>query len=116
MAEHVGELGCECGLTRALQTGYEYDGWVALHLYIGRGAAHETCQFVAHYFGHHLAGLDALQYVGAESLGLYLVGERFGYLVVDVGVDEGATYLFERFGYVDLRDASFALEYLERPL
>jgi hypothetical protein len=46
----------------------------------------------------------------SQGLLLHLVGEGFGYLVVDVGVDQCPADLLEGFG-----NAAFALDQLEGP-
>ena len=82
---------------------------------VRRRAAHQQGQLVAYDLGHHLAGLHRLQYVLPQRLLLHFVGERLGYLVVDVGVDQRTANLLEGFGDVDLRDAALAFEDFERP-
>ena len=62
---------------------------------------------------HKLARLDGVDHVLAESLLLDCVGKRLGNLVVDVGVDKGATHVFKGFGNVDFGDSSLAFEKFE---
>ncbi len=102
-------------LTRTLQTGDENDGRIALQTYVGGRASHQRRQLVADDLGHHLSGLYRAEHVLAQGLALYLVGKCLGDLVVDVGIDQRAPYLFERLGNVDLGNATLAFEYAERP-
>jgi len=113
--EEGGQLAREGRLARTLQTGDQDDGRSAFQADVGGRAAHELRQLVAHDLGHHLPRLDSRQHVLPQRFLLHLVGERLGDLVVDVGVDQRAADLFERLGDVDLCDAAFAFEDLERP-
>ena len=113
--EEGGQLAREGRLARTLQTGDQDDGRSAFQADVGGRAAHELRQLVAHDLGHHLPRLDSRQHVLTQRFLLHLVGERLGDLVVDVGVDQRAADLFERLGDVDLCDAAFAFEDLERP-
>lgn len=78
-------------------------------------ATHKFSQFIVNDFHHQLSRLYTGQYILAESLLLHLVGEGFGHFIIDVGVEQGTTYILEGFGYIDLGDAAFTLKYLERP-
>ena len=109
------ELAREGRLARALETGDENDGRRPFEADVRGRAAHELGQLVAHDLGEHLPGFHGLQHVLTQRLLLHRVGEGLGYLVIDVGVDERPADLLERLGDVDLGDAPFALEYLERP-
>ena len=113
--EHRGELAREGRLTRTLKTGDEYHGRRTLEPDVGGRAAHELRQLVADNLGHHLPRLHRLEHILSQRLLLHLVGEVFGDLIVDVGVDERTANLLERLGDVDFGDAAFALENLERP-
>ena len=113
--EEGGQLAREGRLARTLQTGDQDDGRSAFQADVGGRAAHELRQLVAHDLGHHLPRLDSRQHVLTQRFLLHLVGERLGDLVVDVGVDQRTADLFERLGDVDLCDAAFAFEDLERP-
>ena len=113
--EHRRQLAREGSLTGALQTGDQDDRRRALQLDVGRRAAHELCQLVADDLGNHLSRLDGLEHVLSQGLLLHLVGEGFGYLVIDVGVDQRPADLLEGFGDVDFGDAAFALDQLEGP-
>ncbi len=97
-----------------MQTRDKDHGGRALQLYVGRRAAHELRQLVAHDLGHHLPGLHGRQHVLTHRLLLYLVGESLGDLVVYVGIDQRAAYLFQRLGDIDFGDAAFAFQYFER--
>ena len=109
------ELAREGRLARALETGDEDDGRRPFEADVRGRAAHELGQLVAHDLGEHLPGFHGFQHVLTQRLLLHRVGEGLGHLVVDVGVDERPADLLERLGDVDLGDAPFALEYLERP-
>ena len=109
------ELAREGRLARALETGDENDGRRPFEADVRGRAAHELGQLVAHDLGEHLSGFHGFQHVLTQRLLLHRVGEGLGHLVVDVGVDERPADLLERLGDVDLGDAPFALEYLERP-
>ena len=109
------QLARESGFTRTLKTRDQNHGGIALQPDVRRRAAHQQGQLVAYDLGHHLSGLHRLQYVLSQRLLLHFVGERLGYLVVDVGVDQRTANLLEGFGDVDLRDAALAFEDFERP-
>ena len=113
--EERSQLAREGSLTRTLQTRDEHHGGRAVQTDVGGRAAHERGQFVAHDLGHHLPGLDRAQHVLPQGLLLHLIGERLGYLVIDVGVDQRTADLLERLGDVDFGNAAFALEEPERP-
>ncbi len=62
---------------------------------------------------HHLVGLDGIEHVASERLGLYGVGKLFGYLIVYVGVEQSSAHVLERFRYVDFCDFALTLQKLE---
>ena len=65
------------------------------------------------YFDHKLLWLDGVDYVLSQRFLLDGVGKRFGYFVVDIGIEEGAAHVLEGFGYVDFGNLALAFEYLE---
>ena len=88
---------------------------MAFEVHVGCLAAHEFCQFVVHDFHHQLLWFDGGQYVLSECFLLDGIGEGFCNLVVYVGIEQGATYVFQCFGDIDFCNLSFAFQYLERP-
>ena len=62
---------------------------------------------------HEFAGLDGVNHIHAQGLGLYLVGKLFCHLEVDVGLQQCAAHILEGFGYVDFGDFTFTFQYLE---
>ena len=101
--------------TRALQTGNQHNRRRTLQFDVRCRTAHQRGQFVADDFGHHLPRFDRLQHVLSESLLLDLVGKRLGDLVIDIGIDERTTNLFERLRNIYLGNTPFAFENFERP-
>ena len=112
--EEEGEFTGEGGLTGTVETGHEDDGGAVLEFEVHALAAHEGGEFVVNNLDHELRGLHGSEHVLAEGLLLHGVGEGFGHLVVDVGVEQGAAHVFEGFGYVDLGDLAFTFQYFER--
>ena len=68
-----------------------------------------------HNLHHQLAGLHGGQHVHTYRLLLHGVSKVFGNLVVDVGIEQRAAHVFQRFSYVNLGDFPLTLQYLERP-
>ena len=56
-------------------------------------------------------GLHCRQHVLSQGLLLHLVGERLGHFVVDIGIEQGATDVFQRLRHIDLGDFAFTLKY-----
>ena len=111
--EVVSQLGGEGGLTRTLQTGHEDDCGVAFEVYLGGLAAHEGCQFVVCDLDHELSGTNGCHDVHTECFLLDLVGKLLGGLVVDIGLEEGFTDIFDRFGNIDFGDTTLTFEDLK---
>ena len=113
--DQIGQLTRKSRLTGTLQTGDQHDGRTSFQTDVGHRAAHQRRQLVADDLSHHLAGLDRAEHVLPERLGLHLVGERLGHLVVHVGVDQRAADLLQALGHIDLGDSALTLEDFERP-
>ena len=104
--------GC---LTRALQSAHEHHGGASVHAELCSLSAHERGKLVVHNLHEQLPGLHGGEDVLSQSFLLHLVGEGLCHFVVHVGVDECAADVLHGLRYVDLRDASFAFQYLKRP-
>ena len=65
---------------------------------------------------HQFAWADGGQHVLAEGLLLDVLGELLSDVVVDVGLEEGASYVLEGLGDVELGDLALTLEELEGAL
>ena len=115
LLEHLGQLGAHGGLTCTVQASHEDDGRMSLEVHVGGLAAHEFRQLVVHYLHHQLLWLDGCQHVLSQSFLLDSIGEGLCYLVVDVGIEQGTTHIFQRLGNVDLGYLAFTFQYLERP-
>ena len=111
--EAFGQLGCEGGLTRTLQTRHKYDCGVAFKLQGYVVSAHERHEFVVYNLHHKLFGLDGVDYVLAHGLLLYGIDERLGHLVAYVGLHKGLTYVLKSFGHVDFGNLALAFKNLE---
>ncbi len=69
-----------------------------------------------HNLHHQLLRLDGIDYVLPESLGFNRIGESLCNLIIDIGVQQGATHILKGFGNIYLCDFPLAFEYLETPL
>ena len=63
---------------------------------------------------HQLARLHGSEHVHTHSLSLDRIGEVFGDLIVNVGIEQSPTYILEGLCDVYLSNFSFALQYFER--
>ena len=113
--EVQGQLTGERGFTGAVETGHQHHARIALDIDILSGGAHEFGQFVVHDLDHHLLRLHGREYIGADGLVLHAVGEVLGYLITDVGVQQGFADVLDGFRHIDLGDFPLTLQYLERP-
>ena len=93
--EAVGEFAGESGFTGTLQTRHQDDGGVALDAECGFLAAHELGQLVVDDLDHQLAGVDGIDHVLAQSLGLDVIDEFLGDGVADIGVNQRAAHFFQ---------------------
>src|SRR5690606_38495362 len=84
----VCELTGESRLTRTLQAGNKDDRGISLKLDIFTGSAHQSGEFVACDFGEQLTRRNGGDNVLTHRLLPDFVGNFFGYLVVDVGIDQ----------------------------
>ena len=114
LLEHIGELAAERGLTRALKTRHQDDRRLALQLELGSLTTHELGQFIVHNLHHQLSRLDGGEYVHTQRFLLDRIGERFGYLIVDISVEQRAANVLQRLGYVYFCDFALAFQHLER--
>ena len=62
---------------------------------------------------HQFRGLDGVYHVLTQGFLLDGVGKGLCYLIVDVGIEECAAHVFERFGNVDFGNSALAFEELE---
>ena len=60
---------------------------------------------------HELLGLDGSKHVLTQCLLLDCVAEALRYLVVDIGIEKGTTYVLEGLGNIDFGNLAFTLEY-----
>ena len=65
---------------------------------------------------YHLLRLDCRENVLSKRLGLDIVTELLGCLVVDVRIEQGSPDILKGFCNIYFGDFSFTLENLERPL
>ena len=65
---------------------------------------------------HELAGLDGVDDILTEGLGLDIVGKLFCDLEIDVGLKQGTAYILEGFCNVYLGDFAFTFQYFEASL
>ena len=114
--QHAGQLAREGGLTRTLQTRHQDDGGLAGEVDFGGLASHQFGQLVVDNLHHQLAGLDGGQHVLSQGFLLDGIGEVLGYLVVDVGIEQGFAHVFQGFGHVDFGYLAFSLEDFEGSL
>ena len=111
--QHTCQFAGEGSLTGTLQTGHQDDSGLSVEVDFRRLATHQTGQLVMHDLYHQLAGLYGCQYVLPQSFLFDCICETFGYFVVDVGIEQGLTDVFQRFGYVDFGDFAFTFQNLE---
>ena len=100
--QHVGQLAGEGGLTRSLKARHKNDGGTALDVDLGSTASHQDGQFIVHDLHHHLLRLHGVEHILPHRLLLDGLGELFGGLIVYVGIQQRAAYLFQGLGHVDL--------------
>ena len=86
---------------------------MALELHIHRVAAHELSQLVVHDLYHPLLGLHGGEHILPQCLLLHGIGEGLGHLVIDIGVQQCATHVFQCLGNVNLGYLALALQNLE---
>ena len=65
-------------------------------------------------FHHQLSGTDGSQHILSESFRLYRIGKLLGYFIIDIGIEQCATYIFQGLGYVYLGNLTLAFEDLKR--
>lgn len=66
-----------------------------------------------HDFHHQLLGFERVDHVLAHGLGLDRVSKLFGYLIIDVGIEQCPAHIFHGLGHIYLGDFALAFEYLE---
>ena len=81
---------------------------------VGSSASHHLRQLVVNNLHHQLTGLNGREHVLTHCLLFHLVGETFCHLVVDVGIQQGATNLFQGLGHINFGYFSFAFQGFER--
>ena len=118
LLQHLGQFTREGRLTRTVQTRHEDDGGVT-HTsgqveFCGL-ATHEGSQFVVYDLHHQLAGLHGGEHVLSQCLLLHRVGKILGHAVVDIGIQQGTSYVLERFCHIDFGYLAFTFQYLEGP-
>ena len=112
--EHAAQFCREGGLSRALKARHEYRLKSGACGEFAGGSAHEFGDFVANNFDHQLAGLQGLQHVLTHCTVFDAVGKVFGEFVVYVSVNKGTTYVFDGFGYVDVRNFTASRQTVQR--
>ena len=103
----------ESGLSRTLQTRNKNHGRVAFKLDFGSFATHQCSKFVTHNLGHHLTRLNRFEHILTKCLLLHIVGKRLGYLVVDIGIDQRTTNLFEGLRNINLCNSALTFQNFE---
>ena len=95
--EVEGELGAGGRLAGALQAGHQDHGRAAVgHRQLAAGAAHQRRQLLVDDLHHLLAGIEAVQHVGAQAALFQRLGEGFDDFEVDVGLEQGEADLAHR--------------------
>ena len=112
--QQPGQLACRRRLTGALQA-YEHDDRRRL----GRDGdaalrpAEELCQFVADNFNNGLGSIQTAEYFFAYGFFPYALDKIFRNGKVNVGFQQCAAHLFQRFAYVFLRQLALAAKLFE---
>ena len=88
---------------------------MAFDIKISSRTAHQTRKLIVHNLNQQLAWLNGRQNVLAQSFFFYIVCKRFGNFIVNVGIQQGAAYIFQCFSNINLGDAALAFQYLKRP-
>ncbi len=107
------QFGAERGFARTLQSGdQDYRGrgmgYADIHPFLPQNFS----QFVVYDLGELLARIDGGQHLLSHGPLLHFFGERFGHLVVDVGVQQGAADFPHGLRDVYIADLRFALQRL----
>src|ERR1019366_7069997 len=89
--EEICELGGKSRFTGTLQSADHDDGRrLRGKANVLRSLAHDEDEFVIQDLDELLLWIYRSQDIGAERLGLHIIDEFFGDLVIDVGVQQGA--------------------------
>ena len=105
--EHPGQLSGEGSLTRTLQTGHQDNSRMTICINLNGFSTHQLSKFVVNDFHHQLAWFHSSKYVLSQRFFFYCIGKSFRYLVVNVGIQQGFTHIFQCFCYIDLSDFTF---------
>ena len=89
---------------------------MALEFQLAAFASHEHGQLVVNQLHHQLAWLDGGKHIHAQCLLLDTIGKGFGYLIVDIGIEQCTPDILKSLGYVDLGNLSFTFENLKGTL
>ena len=112
--QHIGKLTREGCLTRTLQTRHQDDSRTTFEVELYSLTTHQLCQLVVHNLHHQLAWLDGCEHIHTQRLLLDSISKLLGYFIVDVGIQQCLTHIFQRLCNVNLGDFSFTFQYLER--
>ena len=112
--EHIGEFSAEGCFTRTLQTRHQDNGGTVLEFQLRGLATHQVRQFIVDDLHHQLAGFHGSKHVHTHCLLLHSISKGLGNLIVNVGIQQGATHVFQGFGNVNLGDFAFTFQYLKR--
>lgn len=82
--------------------------------HLSRCAAHQLSQFVMYNLNQQLSRLYGRQNLLTHGFFLYTVGETFGDLIVNVGIEQRTSYFLKRFRYIDFGNFTFTLQYFKR--
>ena len=110
------QFAAEGGLTGTVQTSHQHHCRTSFKIHLGGIASHQFCKLVVDNLDYHLLRLDCRENVLSKRLGLDIVTELLGCLVVDVRIEQSPPDILKGFCNIDFGDFSFTLENLERPL
>ena len=91
--QHIGQLTGERSLTRTLQTRHQDDCRTTFQIQFSSGTTHQLSQFVVYDLNHQLARLNRSQHILSQGFFFYLVGKCLGNLIIDIGIQQGTTYI-----------------------
>ena len=114
LLEHLGEFSCEGGLTRTLKTRHKDDGRTRLEFQLYGLTSHQFCQLIMDNLHHQLAWLHGCEHIHTHRLLLHSICERLGYLIVNVGIQQGTTNILKCLSNIDFGDFSLTFKYLKR--
>ena len=107
--QHICKFSAECCLSGALQTGHKDYRRASFKVKVDALASHQFCQLIMHELNHQLSGFYGSEHIHAKRFLLNVIGEVLCHLIVNVGIKQRTSYVFQRFGDVYL--GYFALSF-----